>query len=325
MKVFIGVDVGATKTQTLAVNAAGDVLGMVTKGPGATWIVGYDGFGALVDASIQEVLQLAGATKADIVAAGYGVSGYDCPHDLSPIVEALNRLGLGGAMSVHNDGDLPLAAGTSESWGVAVSAGTSNIVSGMNRQGGYARSTGGSVHGGELGGAVELVYIAIQAVAYEYTRRGPATQITPLMIAETGSKNIPDLLSRVLPGQIQVAPSFAMQIIGAAVEGDAVAADLLAQSGRDLGLTTVGIMRQVGIQTEPCEVVLSGSMFKQMVPYFVNPLKEAILAEAPRAQFVKLETLPVVGGVILAMKKVGYDFGPYRAKIMRQVNALSMG
>ena len=325
MRVFIGVDVGATKTQTLAVNDAGDVLGMASQGPGATYTIGYDAFAEVVDAGITEVLTHAGAAKGDVVAAGFGVSGYDWPQDLPPTVEALSRLGLRGALAVHNDGDLPLAAGTSESWGVAVSAGTGNIVTGMDRQGRYARSTGGSVHCGELGGAMELVYIAIQAVAYEYTRRGPPTRITEGMIAATGSKDLLDLLSRVVPGHVQVSPDFSRQIIALAFEGDGVAVELLKQSGRDLGLTTVGIIRQLGIQTGPFEVVLSGSMFRQMAPYFVDPLQEAILAEAPSARFVKLETLPVVGGVILAMKKAGFDFRPCRNKIIQGVRALATG
>jgi N-acetylglucosamine kinase-like BadF-type ATPase len=322
MRVFIGVDVGATKTQTLAVNDEGDVLGMVTGGPGATYTVGYDAFAKVVDAGISALLQKNGATKSDVVAAGFGVSGLDWPQDLPPTVEALNRLGLTGALSIHNDGDLPLAAGTTASWGIAISAGTGNIVTGMDRQGRYARSTGGSMHCGELGGAMELVEIAIQAVAFDYIRRGPPTKITELMVAETHSRDVLDLLSRVVPGHVQVAPSFALQIIEAALEGDAVAVELLQRSGRDLALTALGIARQLDLQVGPFEVVLSGSMFKGMQPFFAVPLKETILAEAPGARFIPLETLPVVGGVILAMKKVGFDFAACRARILQSLEAL---
>ena len=325
MRVFIGVDVGATKTQTLAANDAGDVLGMATQGPGATYTVGYDAFAEVVDAGISEVLRHAGATKADVVAVGLGVSGYDWPSNLPPTLEALGRLGLSGALAVHNDGDLPLAAGTVESWGVAVSAGTGNIVTGMDSQGRYARSTGGSMWAGELGGAMELVYIAVQAVVHEYLRRGSPTRISGLMVAATGSRDILDLLERIAEGHLRVPPGFAQQIIEAALEGDAVANDLLWRSGRDLGLTTVGIIRQLDFQTKPFEIVLSGSMFRQMAPCFVDPLKEAIMAEAPGAQFTRLETIPVVGGVILAMKKAGFDFRPCRNKIIQGVRALATG
>jgi N-acetylglucosamine kinase-like BadF-type ATPase len=322
MKLFIGVDIGATKTQTLAVDGAGNVLGLVTQGPGATYTVGYEACTAVVNASLDEVLGLAGATRADVAGAGFGVSGYDWPQDLPPTIEALGRVGLACPLSIRNDGDLPLAAGCREGWGVAVSAGTGNIVSGMNAQGGYARSTGGSVGCGELGGAMELVFLAIQEVAYEYTRRGPHTRITELMMAETASMDMLHMISRVARDDIIVPPSFATQIIGAALEGDEVAIELLSRSGRDLGLTTVGIIRQIGVQGLEFEVVLSGSMFKRMAPHFVDPLREAILAEAPGARFVPLETLPVVGGVILAMKKVGFDFRPYRERIIQEANAL---
>jgi N-acetylglucosamine kinase-like BadF-type ATPase len=323
MKLFIGVDIGATKTQTLAVDDVGKALGLATLGPGATYTVGYEACTAVVNASLDEALGLAGAMRADVAGAGFGVSGYDWPHDLPPTIAALGRVGLTCPLSIHNDGDLPLAAGAREGWGVAVSAGTGNIVSGMNAQGGYARSTGGSVGCGELGGAMELVFLAIQAVAHEYTHRGPHTRITELMMAETGSMDILHLLSRVAPDHVEVPPSFATKVIEAAMEGDEVAIELLSRSGRDLGLTTVGIIRQIGVQGLGFEVVLSGSMFRQMAPCFVDPLQEAILAEAPGARFVPLETLPVVGGVILAMKKVGFDFRPYRDRIVQGANALA--
>lgn len=323
MQIFIGADIGATKTQILAVNESGDVLGIATKGPGATYVVGYDGCAAVVDAGIAEVLRQVGATKADVAAAGFGVSGYDWPDDLPPTVEALRRLGLKGPMAIHNDGDLPLAAGTSASWGIAISAGTGSVVTGMDRQGRYARSTGGSVILGELGGAMELVHLAVVAVSYEYIRRGPPTRITERMIAETHSKDALDLLSRVASHKLRVPPAFAREVIAVALEGDAVAIELLRQSGRDLGLTSVGVIRQLDLQADPLEVVLSGSMFKDMLPYFVDPLKEAILVEAPQARFVPLETLPVVGGVILAMKKLGLDTRARRARIIEGVKAIA--
>jgi len=178
---------------------------------------------------------------------------------------------------------------------------------------------------GELGGAMELVYIAVQAVVHEYLRRGSPTRISGLMVAATGSRDILDLLERIAEGHLRVPPGFAQQIIEAALEGDAVANDLLWRSGRDLGLTTVGIIRQLDFQTKPFEIVLSGSMFRQMAPCFVDPLKEAIMAEAPGAQFTRLETIPVVGGVILAMKKAGFDFRPCRNKIIQGVRALATG
>jgi len=323
MKVYIGVDVGATKTQALAVSEDGSVLGVATQGPGATYTVGYEGCTQVTESSIAEVLRQAGATKSDVAAAGFGVSGYDWPHEYAPTVQAMERLGLACPLAVHNDGDLPITAGASAGWGIAVSAGTGNIVTGVNQQGKYARSTGGSVHCGELGGAMELVYIAIQSVAYEYIRRGPPTRITDLMIAEVGARDTLDLLSKVAPGRVKIAPSFSRKIIEAALEGDAVAIELLRVSGRDLGLTTVGIIRQLDLQHSPFEVVLAGSMFKQMLPFYVGPMQEAILAEAPQAQFTPLNTLPVVGAGIFAMQQMGLDTGLRRAKIVQGVAAFA--
>lgn len=316
MGIFIGVDSGATKTHALAVDDTGKVLGFATGGPSATHIAGYEGFTAVVEACILQALKNTGVTKADVTSAGFGVSGYDWPGELPRTIEAARRIGLAGSMAIHSDGDLPLAIGAKEGWGVAICAGTGSVVTGMDADGRYARSTGGSVMLGELGGARELVFLAIQAVSHEYIRRGPHTLITDRMIAYAGAQGITDLLEDVKLGRKSIQPDFALQILKVAAEGDPVALELLRRSGQDLGLTAVGVIRQLGIQAQPFEVVLSGSMFKGRHPALVEPLTAEVLREAPLASFTYSEYSPALGGVVLAMKKVGFDFRPVRSTMI---------
>jgi hypothetical protein len=47
---------------------------------------------------------------------------------------------------------------------------------------------------GEGAGASELIAMAIQAVAHEWTCRGPATLLTPMLVEHYGARNLPDLV-----------------------------------------------------------------------------------------------------------------------------------
>jgi hypothetical protein len=55
------------------------------------------------------------------------------------------------------------------------------------------------------------------------------------------------------------------------------------------------------------EVVCIGSMFNGGA-LLMEPLKTGVKQVAPRAQFVRLNVPPVVGGVLLAMEKAGKPF-----------------
>jgi N-acetylglucosamine kinase-like BadF-type ATPase len=85
-------------------------------------------------------------------------------------------------------------------------------------------------------------------------------------------------------------------------QGDAVAIDLIHWAGRELGELAKGVIRQLDFAALEFDVVLLGSMFNGGT-MLIDPLRESIAELAPRARLLRLQTLPVVGAVLLGMEQ----------------------
>jgi N-acetylglucosamine kinase-like BadF-type ATPase len=153
--------------------------------------------------AIKDATNLALATTGlkleDVSAAGLGVAGYDWPSQRQPVLDVLAGLGFKMPLEIVNDAILGLLAGSQAGWGLAVIAGTSCNCWGWDRtHQKIGHTTGGGWMMGEHAGGRELVDKAVQAMAYEWTRRGPATALTRLFVAHTGADNLESLLEGLM-------------------------------------------------------------------------------------------------------------------------------
>ncbi len=98
------------------------------------------------------------------------------------------------------------------------------------------------------------------AVAAAWTRRGPATLLTELFMQQAGADSPERLLEGLSQGELSLGPDAAPLVFQAADAGDAVAAECLTWSGREVGSLAVGVIRQLGFEALSFEVVLVGSM-----------------------------------------------------------------
>jgi N-acetylglucosamine kinase-like BadF-type ATPase len=76
---------------------------------------------------------------------------------------------------------------------------------------------------------------AVQAVAHQWTCRGPVTTLTPAFLRHTGAHNLPDLLSGLMDGRYSVEADTAPPVFQAAADGDGVAIELIHWAGSELG------------------------------------------------------------------------------------------
>ncbi|HTX80125.1 MAG TPA: BadF/BadG/BcrA/BcrD ATPase family protein [Longilinea sp.] len=318
---FLGVDVGGSKTHALIATEDGKALGFGESGPGNHESVGYEGLFTAMHECVTLALAMAEAELTQISGAGFGVSGYDWPSERQPTLDTINKLGLACPLEAANDMMVGLLAGTSQGWGVVVDAGTGDNCMGRDAQGRVAHMTGCGPAFGEFGGSGSLVMRATQAIAYEWGKRGPATRLTPAFIELTGAKNVDDLLEGLALGYYTLWGDAAVHVFRVANEGDQAAKEAIAWAAGELGSMVNGIIRQLHFEGETVEVVMIGSMFNGG-PLLLEPFKQTVLATAPKARFIRLDVPPVVGGVLMGMEAAGMKALPLREKLIASTKAL---
>ena len=316
---YLGVDIGGTKSHALISDEDGNALGFGVYGPGNHEEVGYEGLKLALLNITEKALIMAGLTTDQVSAAGFGVAGYDWPAERQPTLDAIRSIGLNAPVEAVNDTIIGLLAGASQGWGVAVVAGTGTNCWGWDQAHNVGRVTG--VGYGEHGGAGSLIEHALAAVAHQWTKRGPVTQLTAEFLRLTGAIDIPSLIEGLEMGEFYLGSDLAPVIYQVASQGDPVAYSIIQWAGSELGHTAVAVIRQLGIQNQEFEVVLVGSIY-EMGEMLIGPMRQVITSEAPRAQLVRLSAPPVVGGVLLAMQQAGFDPTPIRDHLVQTTCAL---
>ncbi len=321
---FLGVDTGATKTHALIADETGRALGFGAAGPGNHEGVGYDGVELALKTSVSQALGMAGLTIDQIAGAGFGIAGYDWPSERQPTLETIATLGLHAPMEAVNDMVVGLIAGASQGWGVVIDAGTGTNCRGRTPDGREGMITGLGGWFGEYGGAGDLVRAAIRAVAYEWSKRGPATRLSAEFLRLTGARDLTDLLEGLTLEMYHLRAGLAPLIFQVAEAGDPVAREIIAWLGSELGESILAIVRQIGIQDLSFEVVMIGSLFNGG-PLLIEPMISKVHELSPGACFTRLHAPPVAGGILLGMQQAGRDFLPIRERLLEEARKMVNG
>lgn len=316
MKYFLGIDVGSSKTHALIVEETGRCIGFGKAGGGNHQGVGYDGLASVLQKSLAGAGEMAGVNAAQIVAAGFGVAGYDFPSDREGHLQAIASLGLSCPVEVVNDGMNGLLAGAARGIGVNVTAGSSNNARGRGKDGKEGRIVGNGIEFGEFGGAYEIAARGLQMVNYAWIKRIEPTALTQIYIEATGAKDEADLMEGLSNSQYHLFPFLAVKVIEAARAGDAAACEVVQWSGEELGWLAVSVARQIEMQDDDVEIIQSGSVF-EAGELIMEPMQEIVMKHCPKATLIRLEGPPVVGAVILGMEQISFDGYALRENMVR--------
>lgn len=319
---FLGVDIGGTKSHALIADASGRAVGFGEAGPGNYEDVGYEGLAETLSLVTQRALADAGIGKEQISGAGFGIAGYDWPSQREPHLAAIRPLGLDHApFELVNDTIIGLLTGAPSGWGIAIIAGTRANCWGWDQKRRIGRLTGYGWRMAEVAGGLELVGKAVQAVALEWTRRGPATRLTQALTEWTGARDAEDLLEGLSLERLQVDATAAPLVFQAAAAGDLVALDIILWAGRELGSLGIGVIRQLSFESLEFDTVLVGSLYKGS-PLLVETMRQTVHTVAPGARFMPLSAPPVVGGVLLGMEQAGLNAPAFRETLIQSTLAL---
>jgi N-acetylglucosamine kinase-like BadF-type ATPase len=312
--IYLGVDVGGSKTHALLSDENGQVLGFGVGPGGNPEMVGYDGLALAMGTAIKLARKGTGIRLKQITAAGFGIAGYDWPSQYADTLQAVHSLGLSGELVIENDAVPPLWAGTTQGWGVAACVGTGNNVRGVDANGRIGRITGNSAAFGEYGGAGEIMGVVLQRLSWMWSGRGKKTELARILVDDCGAKDLEDLIEGIVAGRYALDASQAPLVVAAARNGDEVAGEVLRWNAEELAESVLAVAGQVELTDQSFEVVMCGHLFEGSEIYrqaFIRRVVEG----ASHADCKLITAPPVVGAALMAMKIAGVGTERAREKL----------
>lgn len=258
---YLGVDGGGSRTVALAADEGGRIVGRGEAKASNLYSVGLQAAQEAILQAIEQALAAAGA-RLPVAAACLGLAGVGRPADQALWQRWAEGSRLAERVLVVGDGDLVLAAGTPQGWGVALIAGTGSIALGRSRAGVRARAGGWGYLLGDEGSGYAVGLAALQAVARAADGRAPATSLTQAILAHWQLAEPFELIGfvyRPSVPRVEIA-SLAPLVEEAAAAGDSVAQGILRAAGTELACALDAVARRLALAGEPVPCALGGSL-----------------------------------------------------------------
>ncbi|MCA1553183.1 MAG: hypothetical protein LC737_02270 [Chloroflexi bacterium] len=264
MQFVIGLDAGGTSTRAVVVDEAKRELGRGSAGPGNYHSAGKEATLANIQHAIEEALQGAQLTRAQVGYACFAMSGVDRPSD-HIVAKAFADAGLPDAkVIVCNDAIAALYSGAGKAEGVVVIAGTGSIIYGFAPDGRKMRAGGWGYHLGDEGSGWWLAEQSLFAIARAHDGRGAPTDMTARFLKSLNLQQPEDLIGWAYSPawtRDNVA-SLALLTLEAAKAGDKVALQIVTHGADALAHAVEVVARKLNMHTSEFTVVLYGSLFR---------------------------------------------------------------
>jgi N-acetylmuramic acid 6-phosphate etherase len=297
---LLGIDGGASKTVALLADADGAILGRAQVGGSNKQVSGVEATLITLRQAVESVFAAAHLPVQQVSAACLGLSGVDRPADHVLIRGWADERRLARALTVVNDAQLVVAAGTPDGYGVGLICGTGSIAIGRSIDGRTSRSGGWGYLLGDEGSGYDIALRALRAACQASDGRGPATPLLEALLAGWELGGPFDLIPYVYN---QADPRAALTDIPPivsrlALQGDPVCAAILAEAGRELAAAVSAAARQLGLRGS-IPLALAGSVVLNS-PLLRQSLCDALEQLGHPADPVTAVEEPTLGALRLA-------------------------
>ena len=303
----LGIDGGGTKTVALLADPQGTCYGRGQAGSSNYHTQGEKAATAALDIAIQNAFQDAGLRPQPIAAIALGLAGVDRPEDIVIFNRWAEHALPGARISVTNDSELTLAAGTPAGWGIAAICGTGSIVVGRAQTGSRIRADGWGYLLGDDGSGFAVGLAALRAVAAAHDGRGPETILHSLVMPYCHVHEPVALIRWIYRDRIPTSEvaGLAALVFEAADLGDGMAAAIVQQAAAGLAASIVAVARRLGSQQAwPC--ALGGGLIANS-PLYQAEVRAEVAARDVELKPVTVVADPVQGAVILARRLLGEE------------------
>lgn len=301
---LLGIDGGGTTTEAWLALPGGRVVGRGRAGPSNAKAVGPEAARRALDLAIAAAFADARATPAPVASACLGLAGFDRPEDRQLLSAWVHDARWADRFVLVNDGDLVIAAGTPEGWGIGVIAGTGSIAVGRTSDGRKARAGGWGHLIGDEGSAYSVVLAALRLVARRDDGRDRRpTGVDPLagrlcraLGVETPSRIVSSLYA---PGfdRTRIA-ALAPEVLAAVPEAPEIVDLLLVPAGSALAEQASAVARALDWSSGVLPLAMAGGFLLSAAPV-ARALRDGLTASGYDVVATTVPE-PVRGAVLLA-------------------------
>ncbi len=300
----LGIDGGGSHTLALiAVADTGQILGRGSSGPSNIQSVGVDSALTELALAVENAFATAGVPRSRVAAANLGLAGIDRQEGFDVMHEWADRVELADRVSVANDANLLLAAGTPEGWGLAVVCGTGSIAFVRSQEGVIGRAGGWGHLLGDEGSAFQIVLQSLRACCRAVDQCAPATAMVDRFVSKMGLPDAANFIHAVYRGPWDRAALAAMAplVLECATEGDEVARHVVERQAEELARTAAAAVTNHHLPTQALPLALTGGVVLNSAMYrdwFLKALRQFGVQAEP----VTLVEDPAIGAIVLARR-----------------------
>lgn len=321
MHVFLGVDGGGTKTRFALVDGRGLLLAQAQLGTSYHPQVGLDGVRDILARGVEQVLRDARADASGVRHAFFGLPAYGEDSRVAPLLDAIPGAILGhDRYACDNDMVCGWAGSLACADGINIVAGTGSIGYGQ-RQGASARAGGWGDAFSDEGSAHWIAVQGLNAYSRMSDGRLPRGPLHALFNREFRLERDLDICARIYGEQACARGDLAQLsplVAEAARLGDAAAAGIFRQAGRELAGIADALRRALGFAAgESVPVSYSGGAFSAgalLLDPFADALREACATFALTAPLHEPHYGAALYAARLAGEPVAAGAGPDRAR-----------
>ncbi|ADU31054.1 N-acetylglucosamine kinase [Evansella cellulosilytica] len=304
MMYVMGIDGGGTKTYAVITDQSGTFIAEGIAGGGNHQSVGMDKALTEIRKAIEMALNNAKLKYSDITFVQYGLSGADRQKDFDIILPALKRLPF-KEWDVVCDTMEGLRIGSDDYTGVVLVCGTGTNAAGRNKKGETIQTGGFGYFFGDFSGGGQIATEAFRRTIRSWELREQPSVLTNKVPQYLGFESVEELFHSYLDDDIYHVPAGLAKIVHeVAEEGDALANDILAESGKELGIAALSVIKRLQMVKENgnIPIVLVGSIVqKGRNNTLLRSLKETLETELTNYNIVIPNIEPVYGAIMLAM------------------------
>ncbi len=299
MACFLGFDGGGTKTECVALDESGALIGQGQAGPSNPLRIGVaPALDALLAAGGDALRSLEGKSRV-VRAVCAGIAGAARPGVAEKMREQFVQAFPQARVRVCTDLEVALEAAGHVGPAVVLIAGTGSAAIGRNRQGQVVRAGGYGPQIGDEGSAYDIGRRAVAAALRARDAVGPETALTEKILPTIACSSWEELATRITEKPDLVFPQLFPVVLESSAASDAVASALLSQAADDLVALAVSLVKRLGLLSDDFLFAKWGGVFGRS-PILDRRVEEGILAVAPGARFGPLPMNPARAAAELA-------------------------